>query len=307
MTNNNTTPDTGTSPESGSQPGPIARLQNWYNDLSPDKRRNVVIGAVVATALIVLLLVTWLAGRVDENDEPYDPTEISAPQDVGVAGGGTGAANEAPRTVTDDTGGLSRDEDSPDDPVASNEDENATPSEDTGDTTSYREGLTRSLAFQSGLPEPGVTAPNTAENDARADAASRVTDTIVHDPNIGPDGFDEVATRFRDDAGLDVGESVAEVYNMFDMIDVNDDMVFASRASIPAIHATEESGVYQIHYHVAAGMVPNVEVNPQDETVLRDRMRGELDAAVDGGAGMNVTFTVDTNTNLVTVDPTRWW
>lgn len=307
MTNNNTTPDTGTSPESGSQPGPIARLQNWYNDLSPDKRRNVVIGAVVATALIVLLLVTWLAGRVDENDEPYDPTEISAPQDVGVAGGGTGAANEAPRTVTDDTGGLSRDEDSPDDPVASNEDENATPPEDTGDTTSYREGLTRSLAFQSGLPEPGVTAPNTAENDARADAASRVTDTIVHDPNIGPDGFDEVSARFRDDAGLDVGESVAEVYNMFDMIDVNDDMVFASRASIPAIHATEESGVYQIHYHVAAGMVPNVEVNPQDETVLRDRMRGELDAAVDGGAGMNVTFTVDTNTNLVTVDPTRWW
>ena len=116
-----------------------------------------------------------------------------------------------------------------------------------------------------------------------------------------------VRARFRDDAGLEVGESVAEVYNMFDMIDVNDDMVFASRASVPAIHATEDAGVYQIHYHVAAGMVPNVEVNPQNETVLRDRMRGELDAAVDGGAGKNVTFTVDTNTNLVTVEPTRWW
>lgn len=307
MTNNNPTPDTGTSPESGSQPGPIARLKSWYNDLSPDKRRNVVLGAVVATALVVSLAMAWLAGRVDENDEPYDPTEISAPQDVNGAGGDTGAANEAPRTVTDDTGGLSRDEDSPDDPVASNEDENATPPEDTGDTTSYREGLTRSLAFQSGLSQPDVTASNTAENDARVDAASRVTDTIVHDPNIGPDGFDEVAARFRDDAGLEVGESVAEVYNMFDMIDVNDDMVFASRASVPAIHATEDAGVYQIHYHVAAGMVPNVEVNPQNVTTLRDRMRGELDAAVDGGAGKNVTFTVDTNTNLVTVEPTRWW
>ena len=306
MTNNNPTPtpDTGTSPESGSQPGPIARLQNWYNNLSPDKRRNVVLGVVVATALVVSLVMAWLAGRVDENDEPYDPTEISAPQDVDGAGDDAEATNEAPRTVTDDTGGISRDEGSPDDPVASNEDENATPPED---TTSYREGLTRSLAFQSGLAQPDVTAPNTAENDARVDAASRVTDTIVHDPNIGPDGFNELTARLRDDAGLDAGESLAEVYNMFDMIDVNDDMVFASRASVPAIHATEVAGVYKIHYHVAAGMVPNVEVNPQNETVLRDRMRGELDAAVDGGAGKNVTFTVDTNTNLVTVEPTRWW
>lgn len=226
MTNDNTTPGTGTPPESGSQSGPIARLQNWYNNLSSDERRNVVIGAVVATTLIVLLLVAWLAGRVDENDEQYDATEISAPQDVGVDGDGTEASNAAPRTVTDDTGGLSRDEDSPDDPDASNEneneneDENTTPTEDTGDTTSYREGLTRSLAFQWDLPQPDVTAENTAENDARADAASRVTDTIVHDPNIGPDGFNEVAARFRDDAGLDVGESVAKVYNMFDMIKV---------------------------------------------------------------------------------------
>src|SRR5699024_11634317 len=121
------------------------------------------------------------------------------------------------------------------------------------------------------------------------DAASRVTDTIVHDPNIGPDGFNELTARLRDDAGLDAGESLAEVYNMFDMIDVNDDMVFASRASIPAIHATEVAGVYKIHYHVAAGMVPTVEVNPSDETVLRNSIRTELSASIDSRAGNTVT------------------
>src|SRR5699024_8032439 len=118
MTNNNPTPDTGTSPETGSQPGPSARPQNWSSNLAPDKRRNVVLGGVVATALVVSLVMAWLAGRVDENDEPYDPTEISAPQDVDGAGGDAGATNEAPRTVTDDTGGISRDEGSPDDHLA---------------------------------------------------------------------------------------------------------------------------------------------------------------------------------------------
>src|SRR5699024_6237577 len=135
-------------------------------------RRNVVLGVVVATALVVSLVMAWLAGRVDENDEPYDPTEISAPQDVDGAGGDAGATNEAPRTVTDDTGGISRDEGSPDDPVASNEDENATPPED---TTSYREGLTRSLAFQSGLArQASRSEEHTSELQSRFDLVCRL-------------------------------------------------------------------------------------------------------------------------------------
>lgn len=296
-----------------SKGGEKGGIMAWLNDQPPEKRRNIILGTIIALAVIVMLLVTWLAGRADSDDQQHqEDINVSAPADQVPSGDTSRSLQNNP----DGSGGQQGDSQAPNgsesQPDATNGSDGDTAPDNgdqqgSGESGLYREDTQPGLAFRSSLGEVGPSANNSAENNSRAEAASRVTDTIVHDPNIGPDGFSELNTRLQNDAGISAGDSVAAIYNQFQMLDITEDMVFASRATTPVLVATETPGVYEIKYLVAGALLPNSDAAPQNVGELTQRMNGELDAMLDGGAGTEVTFTVNTNENVLSVNTPRWW
>lgn len=147
-------------------------------------------------------------------------------------------------------------------------------------------------------------AENPVELDERAEQASYVFDEVVHDPIPQTDQFFNVRGRLLQHAGLEADETIQDAY--LSMYYADSSHVFATRAAKPEVLATEEAGVYEVIYPVAAELKP-LPRDTETKKRLKKELESELDTAIQSNKTVPVTFVLDFNKNEASINPERWW
>ena len=262
---------------------------------------RTLLGAVAAVVIIFMLLSLSMCGKNEEQTEDAEtPGPVSSQElDLGSGGDSAGAARDG----NGNTNGESE--------VGSNDDAEVETSDE--DATAAKRGsqLDDRPAFLDEHQDPdkyapeGEPAPVNEELDTRAEEVLPILDTIVSSPELNDAGFEELKARLAA-KGLAPGKNIEFAYRTGQQYE-SGDLIYESRSFKPAFYATSEPGVYEATYEVAAGTLPNVAANPQNEDETRNRMRGELDAMLHGNVSVPLKFTIDFNAGTVEANSNMWW
>ena len=266
---------------------------------------QLLIGIVAGLVIILLLLSLSMCGK---NEEEAD-TAVSQPGAISnhdVELGGDGGSVGSTGGDTDDNKGdkvVGSNDDSKGD---SDESENDAPEEpERGSQLDDRPAFLNEDVDPDQYAPEGEPAPVNEELDKRAEEVLPILDTIVNDPTFNNEGFEELKAKLSK-KGLAPGPNIEFAYRSGQQYEDGGAM-FESRSFKPAFYATSQPGVYEATYEVAAGALPNVSANPQDEDETRNRMRGELDAMISGGVAVPLKFTIDLNAGTVETNSNMWW
>lgn len=262
---------------------------------------RALLGAVAAIVIILMLLSLSMCGK---NEEQADDMEVTGPVssqelDLGIGGDSVGATRDG----NENTNGEPE--------VGSNDDTETEASDEAAHVAERGSQLDDRPAFLDEHQDPdkyapeGEPAPVNEELDARAEEVLPILDTIVSSPDLNDAGFEELKAKLNG-KGLAPGKNIEFAYRTGQQYE-SGDLMYESRSFKPAFYATSQPGVYEATYEVAAGTLPNVAANPQNEDETRNRMRGELDAMLHGNVSVPLKFTIDFNAGVVEANSNMWW
>lgn len=262
---------------------------------------RVLLGAVAAMVIVVMLLSLSMCGKNEEQPkEAKSASPVSSQElDLGAGGGSVGATRDG----NGNTNGEPE--------VGSNDDVEADSSNEDDEVAQRGSQLDDRPAFLDENQDPdkyapeGKPAPVNEELDTRAEEVLPILDTIVSSPEFNDAGFEKLKSRLNE-KGLEPGKNIEFAYRAGQQYE-SGDLMYESRSFKPAFYATSQPGVYEATYEVAAGTLPNVAANPQNEDETRNRMRGELDALLYGNVSVPLTFTIDFNAGTVEANSNMWW
>lgn len=266
---------------------------------------QLLLGIIAGLVIILLLLSLSMCGK---NEEEAD-TAASQPGAISnhdVELGGDGGSVGSTGDDTDDNKGdkvVGSNDDSKGD---SDESDNDAPDEpERGSQLDDRPAFLNEDVDPDQYAPEGEPAPVNEELDKRAEEVLPILDAIVNDPTFNNEGFEELKANLAK-KGLAPGANIEFAYRSGQQYEDGGAM-YESRSFKPAFYATSQPGVYEATYEVAAGALPNVSANPQDEDETRNRMRGELDAMITGGVAVPLKFTIDLNAGTVEANSNMWW
>lgn len=262
---------------------------------------RVLLGAVAVIVIVFMLLSLSMCGKDEEQAGDAKPPGAVASQelDLGVGDGSVGATRDG----NGNTNGEPE--------VGSNDDVEVDSNDEVDEVAQRGSQLDDRPAFLDEHQDPdkyapeGEPAPVNEELDARAEEVLPILDTIVSSPELNDAGFEELKARLNK-KGLEPGENIEFAYRTGQQYE-SGDLMYESRSFKPAFYATSQPGVYEATYEVAAGTLPNVAANPQNEDETKNRMRGELDAMLHGNVSVPLTFTIDFNAGTVEANSNMWW
>lgn len=271
---------------------------------------KALFGIIAAVVIILLLLSLSMCGKDEEEaNNAASPGAISNQDDVklGDEGGSVGSGSNNGGDTNDNkiVGSNDESEDDSDSDSESDSDDQDGNANQRGSTLEDRPAFLNEDADPDQYAPEGTPAPVNEELDARAEEVLPILDTIVNDPTFNDEGFEELKSKLNK-KGLEPGPNIEFAYRSGQQYEDGGAM-FESRSFKPAFYATSQSGVYEATYEVAAGALPNVSANPQDEDETRNRMRGELDAMISTGVVVPLKFTIDLNAGTVEADSNMWW
>lgn len=268
---------------------------------------QLLLGIAAGIVIILLLLSLSMCGKSEE-DASEAPSGAMPNQelDLGRQGESVGSTGGDTDDNKDDKVVGSND-DSEDESVGEEADGEGAEGDDVkrGSQLDDRPAFLNEDVDPDQYAPEGEPAPVNEELDARAEEVLPILDTIVNDPTFNNEGFEELKTKLNE-KGLNPGPNIEFAYRSGQHYEDGGAM-FESRSFKPAFYATSQPGVYEATYEVAAGALPNVSANPQDEDETRNRMRGELDAMISTGVVVPLKFTIDLNAGTVEANSNMWW
>lgn len=283
-----------------------------FKELSEKTGLNpkALFGIIAAVVIVLLLLSLSMCGKDEEEaNNAASPGAISNQDDVklGDEGGSVGSGSNNGGDTNDNkiVGSNDESEDDSDSDSESDSDGQDGNANQRGSTLEDRPAFLNEDVDPDQYAPEGTSAPVNEELDARAEEALPILDTIVNDPTFNDEGFEELKSKLNK-KGLEPGPNIEFAYRSGQQYEDGGAM-FESRSFKPAFYATSQPGVYEATYEVAAGALPNVSANPQDEDETRNRMRGELDAMIGTGVAVPLKFTIDLNAGSVEADSNMWW
>ena len=283
-----------------------------FKELSEKTGLNpkALFGIIAAVVIVLLLLSLSMCGKDEEEaNNASSPGAISNQDDVklGDEGGSVGSGSNNGGDTNDNkiVGSNDESEDDSDSESASDSDDQDGNVNQRGSTLEDRPAFLNEDVDPDQYAPEGTPAPVNEELDARAEEVLPILDTIVNDPTFNDEGFEELKSKLNK-KGLEPGPNIEFAYRSGQQYEDGGAM-FESRSFKPAFYATSQPGVYEATYEVAAGALPNVSANPQDEDETRNRMRGELDAMIGTGVAVPLKFTIDLNAGSVEADSNMWW
>ena len=303
-----------TEKESQAQPSseknePQSAIVDKFKELSEKLgvKPQLLLGIAAGIVIILLLLSLSMCGKSEE-DTTDSPSGAMPNQELDL-----GRQGESVGSTGGDTDDNKDDKvvGSNDDSEGESVDEEADGEDTDGGDVKRGSQLDDRPAFLNEDVDPdqyapeGEPAPVNEELDARAEEVLPILDTIVNDPTFNNEGFEELKAKLNE-KGLNPGPNIEFAYRSGQHYEDSGAM-FESRSFKPAFYATSQPGVYEATYEVAAGALPNVSANPQDEDETRNRMRGELDAMISTGVVVPLKFTIDLNAGTVEANSNMWW
>lgn len=269
---------------------------------------QLLLGVVVGLVIILLLLSLSMCGKSEEEDanEPSSGAMQNQELDLGrqdESVGSTGGGND--NNKDDKVIGSSSDSGDESDSEEADSDDAENEGPKRGSQLDDRPAFLNEDVDPNRYAPEGESAPVNEELDARAEEVLPILDTIVNDPTFNNEGFEELKAKLNE-KGLTPGPNIEFAYRSGQHYE-DDGAMYESRSFKPAFYATSQPGVYEATYEVAAGALPNVSANPQDEGETRNRMRGELDAMISTGVVVPLKFTIDLNAGTVEADSNMWW
>lgn len=271
---------------------------------------KALFGIIAAVVIVLLLLSLSMCGKDEEEaNNAASPGAISNQDDVKLGGEndsvGSGSGDSGDSKDDKIVGSNDESEDDSSDESNSASDDQNNESNQRGSTLKDRPAFLNEDVDPDRYAPEGTPAPVNEELDARAEEVLPILDTIVNDPTFNDKGFEELKSKLNE-KGLEPGPNIEFAYRSGQKYEDGGAM-YESRSFKPAFYATSQPGVYEATYEVAAGTLPNVSANPQDEDETRNRMRGELDAMISTGVVVPLKFTIDLNSGSVEANSNMWW
>lgn len=267
---------------------PESGVKKWWNGLDGSKQQIVKYGGAIGAAVLVLAVV-FIPGSGDSDnngvaqiEQPNPQSDQGANRNQESQGSALGDSFEPGRTITE---------------------EDRKKDNQIG-RTGREELLEPAPDFSPPEERHAPIAENPVELDERAKQASYVLDEVVHNPIPDTDQFFNVQGRLRQHSNLEADGTIQNAYLAMYYADSSN--VFASRAAKPEVRATEEAGVYEVVYPVAAALKP-LPGEMQTKKGVREEMNARLDVAIQSNVTVPVTFILDFNRNEASMYPERWW